>query len=277
MSSNHAGRHRSERNDGRRWEQGSRVRRPDEVLQSLDLGEYLDELAEIRVEARGNLAGAGERSLKTLDRFLATVARGYGMYDERPSMSDSLRYLSRVGGTAAAIARQADRYRDTRNALAHNPDITLRPEAANRIIEGVESIVRMAAGVADEIAHRRVVCVGTGEAAVDARDRMLSHGYNQLVVVDDSGGVIDLLTERDLVAAEARSDLDGDGNAMTVADVIGLRDYRSACILPHDASIDAVVDALRDDRIGAVVVTATGQSGEHPQGIITRGDVLKLL
>lgn len=247
------------------------------LLRSFDLGEFLEELAEIRGESRVDIAGAGERALKTLDRFLATLARAFGMTDERPSMSDSLRHLTQVGGTAAAIARQADRYRDTRNALAHNPDISLRPEAAARIIDGVEGIVRMAAGAAHEIARHRVVCVAATEHALTARDTMLEHGYNQLVVTDERGGVLDLLTERDLVSAEAGADLDGDEHLLTVAEVIANRGYPAVALLPRTAAVDEVVAALRDEPIGAVVVTENGRACERPLGIITRGDVLKLL
>ena len=112
---------------------------------ALELSAYLDELTEIRVEAQQNLGSAGERALKTLDRFLSDLARSLGMQDERPGMGDSLRYLERRSGIARAIAGEADRYRDTRNALAHNPDLMLRPEAALRVIDGVERVVRMAA------------------------------------------------------------------------------------------------------------------------------------
>jgi CBS domain-containing protein len=266
--------------DGRRrWrqEQAEQMAGNVSLRQALDLNEYFDELAEIRTESKENLATAGERALKTLDRFLATIARARGMLEERPSMSDSLRYLERGPGAVAAIARQADRYRDTRNALAHNPDITLRPEAAMRVIDGVEGIIRMAAGTAHEIARRKVVAIRTTERAIDARDRMLAHGYNQIVVVNGRGGVVDLLTQRDLVAADAGADLDGDGNDLTVGDVISQRGHSAVALLPRTAAIDDVIAALRDEATGGVVVTEHGRAGERPLGIVTRGDVLKLL
>src|SRR4029079_98437 len=90
------------------------------VRHDLDLSSYLDELTEIRSEAQQNLGVAGERALKTLDRFLGDLARALGMQDERPGMGDSLRHLEHQSGTARAIGAEADRYRDTRNALAHN-------------------------------------------------------------------------------------------------------------------------------------------------------------
>jgi CBS domain-containing protein len=245
------------------------------VRHDLDLSSYLDELTEIRSEAQQNLGAAGERALKTLDRFLGDLARALGMPDERPGMGDSLRHLEHQPGTARAIAAEADRYRDTRNALAHNPDLMLRPEAATRVIAGVERVIRMAAETVFDLARHRVVMVAASEPLTVARDRMLSRDYNQLVVVDDRGGLLDLLTERDLVVSDAP---DGHGGAMvSVADVITERGHAAVAVLPVSASVAEAVDALRDERVGAVVLTERGGLGEPPRGIVTRSDVLQLL
>jgi CBS domain-containing protein len=243
---------------------------------NLDLSTYLDELAEIRAEAQRSLGTAGERALKTLDRFLGDLARALGMPDDRPGMGDSLRHLERQPGLAQAIATEGERYRDTRNALAHNPDLMLRPEAALRVIAGVEHVIRMAAETAFDLARHRVVMVSASEPLSLARDRMLARGYNQLVVVDDRGGVIDLLTERDLVVADARHGHDHAAE-LPVADVITARGQRAVALLPLGASVTEAVDALRDERAGAVVLTEHGRFGEQPRGIVTRSDVLQLL
>ena len=259
--------------DGGRWRAETR----EAIRQGVNLADYLDELAEIRVEARASLGTAGERALKTLDRFLVDLAHALGMEVERISMGDALRYLARLSGAPAHIAARADVYRETRNALAHNPDLALRPEAAQRVIDGVEAIVRAAADSVIGLARHNVVTVGLHEPVLAARDRVLKHGYDQLVVVDADGGLVDLLTQRDLIAAEARVDLDQDGAALTVAEAIAERDRPAVAVLSPHGSVSEAVEALRDERVGAVVVTEHGRLGERPLGILTRGDVLKLV
>ncbi len=241
----------------------------------LNLAEYLDELVEVRGEAEDDLAAAGERALKVLDGFLSDLAHALGMDDSRASLGDSIRHLEGLQGTARSIAGQAERFRDTRNALFHNPDIMLRPEAAQRIIDGVEAIVRMAAEGARDMARRKVVTARATEPVADARDRMLDHGYNQLIVVDERGGVIDLLTDRDIVVLEAEGTVDGSG--LTVGEAIGQRGHLATTLLSTHSAAQEAINALRDEQINAVVLTENGKPGERPLGIITRRDVLKAL
>lgn len=256
-----------------RWRQ----RQQDQPLRhSLDLSVYLDELADIRHDAESNLAGAGEHALKALDRFLANLASNLGMDNDRASLGDSIHYLEHSPmPDAREIAALAERYRDTRNALAHNPDVTLRPEAATRIIDGVEEIIRMAATGIGEVSHREIVTARTDEPLVEARDRMIDHHYDQLVVVDAKGKLVDLLTDRDIVVAEARDDIDLDDNSLTVGEAIEQRDYQAAGVLSRRSAASEAIDLLRDERVAAVVITENGKVGEAPLGIITRGDILK--
>jgi CBS domain-containing protein len=239
--------------------------------------DYLDELDDVRAEAREHLASAGERALKVLDRFLANLATSFGLDNERATMADSIRYLERIPGAPADIAAQAERLRGTRNALAHNPDLMLRPEAAVRIIDGVETIVRMAAEEVRDLTRRGVVTALASEPLEDARDRLLAHRYDQLVVVDAQGGVVDLLTDRDIVQVEADAGEDGAEEEATVADAIAQRGHLAVALLPLTAAAEEAVEALRDERAGAVVLTEHGQLGEPPLGIITRKDLLKAL
>jgi CBS domain-containing protein len=263
-------RRRSER-DRRRWQHPEQ-----QVHHGLDLADYLEELAEVRLTARENLAAAGERALKVLDRFLANLAHALGLPDNRVSMGDSIRYLEQIPGVPHDIAVQAERYRETRNALAHLPDLMLRPEAAIRIIDGIEVLVRMAAEAASDLSQRRIVTASLAEPLTDARDRLLHHRYDQLVVVDDAGGVVDLLTDRDIVLVEAQTDIDADGT-VTVAEAIAARGHPAVALLPANSSTAEAVEALREERVGAVVLTDTGNVGELPRGIITRKDLLKAM
>ncbi len=242
----------------------------------LDLDSYVGELQDIRSQSEQNLCSAGEQALKTLDLFLSNLAAIHGYENDRPSMHDSIQYLERIGGRAQGIAAQAERFRGTRNALAHNPDLTLRPEAALRIIESVEKIIRSAAQTAYEMARRPVASVSASTSASAARDRMLSRRFPQLAVVDDHGKLVDLLSYRDIVAAEARRDIDGEQRPPTVRQVIETRDHLAVAPVARDWGIQSVSEALSSDDVVAAVVTENGRIGETPLGIITRGDILKL-
>lgn len=266
-------------NDGQtkgRSRRGSRWRKQQQSRQmnhNLDLSIYLDELADIREASATNLASAGEQALKALDRFLANLARSLGMDNDRAGLGDSINYLEHSPmSDAREIAAQSERYRDTRNALAHNPDVMLRPEAASRIIDGVEGIIRMAASGIGDIAHRTVVTAHLDESLTDARDRMLARHYDQLVVVDKRGKLVDLLTDRDIVIAEARDDIDG--VSPTVGETIEQRGYMAAGILSRHSAASEAINLFRDEKVGAIVITENGKVGESPLGIITRGDVL---
>ena len=250
--------------------------RPGAFAPGLDLDSYIAELEDIRKQCEGDLSGAGEHALKTLDLFLANLAALLGYENERPGMHDSIQFLERLGGRAQSIAAQSERFRATRNALAHNPDLTLRPEAALRIIDSVEKIVRSTARTAYEMARRPVASVSASESAIVARDRMLARGVGQLAVVDDHGKLLDLLTYRDIVAAEARHEIDGEAHAPTVRQVIGTRDNLAVAPVGRDWGLGHVSEALANDEVAAAVVTENGRIGESPLGVITRGDILKL-
>lgn len=241
----------------------------------LDLDSYIGEVDDIRTRSSSDLCSAGEQALKTLDLFLSNLAAVLGFEQERSGMHDSIQFLERLGGRAQSISAQAERYRATRNALAHNPDLTLRPEAALRIIDGVEKIIRSAAQTAYEMSRRPVAAVSASTTATEARDRMLAKGFPQLAVVDDRGKLVDLLTYRDIVAAEARRELNHGKRPPTVLQVIQTRDRVAVAPVGRDWGIRRVSDALSNDEIVAAVVTENGRIGETPLGIITRGDVLK--
>jgi CBS domain-containing protein len=257
----------------------TRVRRrrrgPEPVRHGLDLSAELDELVELRLLASTNLSEAGERALKTLDRFLGTLANALGMNADQPGMGDAIRWLARIDGMPRSVADQAERFRGARNALAHNPDLMLRPEAALRVLDGVEKIIRMTADRAYDLARRPPVTVAATASAFEARSRMLSHGYRQLVVVDGHGKLADILTDRDLVTLESLIDLDGDGNHATVAEAIATRDYLAVAPVGRHDALAEVVDRLQDERVAAAVVTENGRIGETPLGVITRNDLLR--
>lgn len=261
------------RTTGGGWSVEREQGRREDVRHNLDISEFLDALTEVRAESSTDLPGAGEHALKILDRFLATLAMALGATNDRMGMGESISWLAHLAGPPREIAQQAERYRDTRNALAHNPDITLRPEAADRIISGIESLIRTAAQEAGDLTRTAVVTAARREPVAAARDRMLSHRYSQVVVVDERGGALDVLTDRDIVVWDARGDADQDD--VTVGELVGQRGYLAAAFLPRQALLDDAMQALQDDRLVAAILTEHGNPGQRPLGILTRGDLLR--
>ncbi len=245
------------------------------TMHSLDLTDFLDELDQLVANEESDVSVAGEQALKTLDRFLASLAMAMGLENERPGMHDAIQFLERKRGQPQSIAAQAERYRPTRNALAHNPDLMLKPAAAMRIIEGVERIIRGAAQTAFDLARRPAVTVAASESGETARDRMLDRGYRQLVVVDGHGKLLDLLTDREIVMLESRR-IANDGKAISVGDLIQARDHIVVAPVARNWSVREVAESLEDERVAAAVVTENGKVGESPLGVITRGDILKI-
>lgn len=239
----------------------------------LDLTDYLDKLNELRAHSVADSSAAGEQALKLLDRILADFATALGLPEQNPSMGDSLHYLEQLDGLPRRLAGQAEPLRNTRNALAHNPDIMLRPEAGGRIIESVERIVRMSAETALHLAHRPLDTIRTDTTIAEARQRLLELGHRQLIAVDAQRRLVDLLTYRDVVAIEGAPG--SNGVDVTVGEALKSRDYCAAAAVPRDISIAEVADILIDERISAAVVTEHGRLGERPLGIITRGDLLR--
>lgn len=241
-----------------------------------NVSDYLDEIESIRERAETDLSDAGEQALKLLDGFLADYANSLGLDNERPSMYDSIQFLEPLGGQAQSIASRAERYRGTRNALAHNADLMLRPSAATRIIASIEKLVRSAAETAFGLSNHPPACVGMNELARQARDEMIERGYRQLVVVNDDCKFVDVLTYRDIVAVEALREIDKNGDGTLVGDLVQRRDFRAAVPVARSASVGEVANALSDQRYVAAVVTENGEFGEAPLGVITRGDILRV-
>lgn len=241
-----------------------------------NVSEYLTEMESIQKRAETDLSDAGEQALKLLDGFLADFANSLGLDNDRPSMYDSIQYLEPLGGQAQSIASRGERYRGTRNALAHNADIMLRPSAATRIIASIEKLIRSAAATAFGLSNHPPTTIAMNEFARDARDEMIERGYRQLVVVDDDGKFVDVLTYRDIVAVEALREIDKNGDGTLVGDLVGRRDFRAAVPVARSASVGEVADALSDQRYVAAVVTENGEFGETPLGVITRGDILRI-
>jgi CBS domain-containing protein len=104
---------------------------------------------------------------------------------------------------------------------------------------------------------------------------MLKGGYGRLPVLRDDDGIVGLLTERDVVAAQALAERSGRAlNALAVAEALPEDAADRIALVPPDASRNQVAELLRRPGIVACLVTPNGDADEPPSGIITHADLL---
>ncbi len=122
----------------------------------------------------------------------------------------------------------------------------------------------------------RAVCtIDQAGSLAHVRDLMIRGGYGQLPVLSDDRQIVGLLTERDLVAAQALAERVNRRFAdLTVADVLPPDALdRVVCIAP-DTPREDVAEALTRSRVIACLVTPGGLPDTAPPGIITHADLL---
>jgi CBS domain-containing protein len=119
--------------------------------------------------------------------------------------------------------------------------------------------------------------VRPGERVLDAAPRMAEKGVRHLVVVDEQGKVIGMLSDRDIrqaIGNPLRIPLDGPFRAslaaLTVAEVMT---DQPVTVVP-DAELAQVARLLADERFGAVPVV---DPAERLVGIISYVDLLQVL
>jgi CBS domain-containing protein len=235
-------------------------------------------LAALRALLEGDPASAGDQALKLIEEHLETLARGYGYRDDG-SMGRYAMFLrghSRDGGGVPDdLLDRIESYTQVRNCLAHTYGLQTSPALAAELLGFVEQLLKLDATTAARLMTREVQVIRDTERLTRGRDLMLRGGYSRLPVVGEAGGIAGLLTERDIVAAQALAERAGHGlGALTVAEALPEdADERIALVRPG-ASRDEVADLLRRRGVIACLVTATGGADEPPIGIITHADLL---
>jgi CBS domain-containing protein len=249
-----------------------RAKRPRGSVQQLS-----GRLAALRASLEEDPASAGDQALKLIEEYLETMARGYGYRDDG-SMGRYAMFLrghNRDGGVPDDLLDRIDGYTQVRNCLAHTYGLQTSPALAAELLGFVEQLLKLDAATAARLMTRDVQVIRDTERLTRARDLMLRSGYGRLPVVGEAGGLVGLLTERDIVAAQALAERAGRGlGALTVAEALPEDAVERIALVRPDASRDEVAELLRRRGVIACLVTATGSADEPPIGIITHADLL---
>jgi len=173
------------------------------------------------------------------------------------------------------LIERIDAYTKVRNCLAHSYGLQTSPDLAAGLIEFVEFLLKRSAPTAEELMTRAVRTIDQAESLAHVRDLMIRGGYGRLPVLSDDRQIVGLLTERDLVAAQALAEQANRRFAdLTVADVLPPDALdRVVCIAP-DTPREDVAEALTRSGVIACLVTPGGLPDTAPPGIITHADVL---
>ena len=166
-------------------------------------------------------------------------------------------------------------YTRVRNCLAHSYGLQTSPDLAAGLIEFIEFLLERGAPTAEELMTRAVRTIDQTESLAHVRDLMIRGGYGRLPVLSDDRRIVGLLTERDLVAAQALAERANRRFAdLTVADVLPPDALdRVVCIAP-DTPCEDVAEALTRSGVIACLVTPDGLPDSAPLGIITHADLL---
>jgi CBS domain-containing protein len=139
----------------------------------------------------------------------------------------------------------------------------------------MDRLLRSAGVVAAELMTRGVRTVDSREPLGQARDLMLNDTYGRLPVLRAGDGVIGLLTERDVVAAQSRLEQSGGSlDDLTVGDALPDDGAERVVVVAPDSSRERIVELMRRPGIVACLVTPSGDDTEPPIGIITHADLL---
>lgn len=235
-------------------------------------------LAALRALLEDDPASAGDQALKLIEEYLESLAHSYGYRDDG-SMGRYAMFLrgrNRDGdGVPDDLLDRIEGYTQVRNCLAHTYGLQTSRALAAELLGFVEQLLKLDATTAARLMTRDVQAVSASERLTRARDLMLRSGYGRLPVIGDSGGIAGLLTERDIVAAQALAERAGRGlGALTVAEALPEDTAERIALVAPGASRDEVAELLRRRGVIACLVTATGSADEPPTGIITHADLL---
>jgi CBS domain-containing protein len=235
---------------------------------------YGGRLAALRALVAENPAAAGDQAVKLLEEYLESLAHAYG-YQGEGSLGRYVMFLRGRDALPDQALDQADGYTQVRNCLAHTYGLQISPALAAELIEFVGLLLKRDGVTAEQLMTRDVRVVAASEELARARDLMLSGGYGRLPVLRDGDGIVGLLTERDVVIAQAQAERAGRAlGALSVADALPADAAERVAFAPPDAARDTIVELLRRPGALACLVTPNGAAGARPLGIITAADLL---
>lgn len=238
---------------------------------------WYDRLRTLEEEAKHDPHHAGEQALRLFEEWLFEQARDLGFKHHASGMNTYVEYIARRGRLSKQQSARAERYVDIRNCLAHRSGLLMGAGLARELIDFLMTLFRSTALTAEQIMSRTPETVTAQDPLRDARDKLLRRGISQLPVLDGDR-VVALLTERDIVALQARIARQETGrDELLVKDAMNADHKERLRFLPPQAPYDEVMTHLQSAPLQALLVTAGGQAEGPLLGIITVSDLLPKL
>lgn len=230
--------------------------------------------AALRAQLAHDPAGAGDQALKLLEEYLEGQARALGYHGDG-SIGRYTMFLRGNGDWPAEVIERLESYTQVRNCLAHTYGLQVSPALAGELIEFIERLFREEAHSAEQLMTRDVRTVDLAEPLARVRSLMLVGGYGRLPVLEGGDGIVGLLTERDVVAAQAAAEQSGRPFAdLRVSDALPDEARERVALVAPGTPRALVAEQLRQPGIVACLVTPNGLASERPVGIITHADLL---
>jgi CBS domain-containing protein len=235
---------------------------------------YSARLVTLRTLLETDAAAAGDQAVKLLEEYLESLAHAYGYHGEG-SMGRYVMFLRGRDALPDQLLDQADGYTQVRNCLAHTYGLQVSPDLAAELLDFAGLLLKQGGVTAEQLMTRNVRVVAASERLARARDLMLAGGYGRLPVLRDGDGIIGLLTERDVVFAQAEAERAGRTlSALSVADALPADALTRVVFAPPHTARDTIVELLQRRGVVACLVTSDGSADKQPLGIITAADLL---
>jgi predicted transcriptional regulator len=218
-------------------------------------------------------AAAGDQALKLLEEYLESLARAHGFRGEG-SLGRYTTFLRGRDGIPTDTIEHLNGYTEARNCLAHTYGLQTSPALAAELIDFAERLLKQGAATAGELMTRDVLTIDARDRLPRVRDLMLTSGFGRLPVLKGSA-IAGLLTERDVVAAQALAERSGRPlGAIAVAEALADDAAERFVIVAPDATRETIAEWLRRPGVVACLVTPRGTAEETPIGIVTHADLL---
>lgn len=231
-------------------------------------------LGDLRELLAADPQAAGDQALKVLEEYLEQLAHDAG-YRGEGSMGRYGMFLRGRGPFDEAHLNQIEGYTQVRNCLAHTYGLQVSAALAEEVIDFLADLLGQTTLAAINLMSREVQIVAAAAPLHQARDTMLKGGYSRLPVLRGGDGVIGLLTERDIVAAQAQAEAHKQPfNTLHVVDALPPDAAARVVFLPTDAGLDLVTAALRRAEVLACLITSDGTARGRVLGIVTHADLL---
>ena len=235
--------------------------------------QFRSRLAALRLTLDGDPALAGDQALKLLEEYLEGRALAIGFRGEG-GLGRYVNFLRGRDVLPDQLLERADSYTQVRNCLAHTYGLQVSAALAAELIDYLEQLFKRHANSLADVMTRDVQMIAASERLDRARDIMVRGGYGRLPVIEETGRVIGLLTERDILIGLSDTATRGGLNALTVAEAYLRDDLERIVFLPPTAAIEAATASLRESHVVAILVTPDGTPAQRPIGIVTPADLL---